>query len=320
MRRLLLMLAGALCLPLAACAQAPDDPLTWLGRMATAAQRLDYMGTFSYQSAGSAETSHIVHLVEDGHELERLEVLDGSPREVIRTRGELKCILPEQRTVIVDQPGSRRTFPARLPASFAGLAEHYRIRKGEPMRVAGRETQQIVLEPRDALRYGHQLWADLETGLLLKARLIDETGRLVEQFVFNQVQIGGEIDRARLTPRYTRESDWHVINAQGSQLSQADVGWQPAVPLPGFAAVSSMRRQMGDARGEVLHLVYSDGLASLSVFIEPLGGVPVGEASFSKTGSINIYKRERDGHRITAVGEVPPEALQRMGDAMKRVP
>ncbi|MDA0236004.1 MAG: siderophore-interacting protein, partial [Proteobacteria bacterium] len=135
-----------------ASAEHPTDPLSWLGRISTAGQRLNYVGTFVYQSGSHVETSRIAHRVDASGEYERLEVLDGSPREIIRRGAEVRCVLPDERTVIIDEAQGRRAFPARLPASPTGLAENYRVRKGELGRVAGLEAQALVLEPKDELR------------------------------------------------------------------------------------------------------------------------------------------------------------------------
>lgn len=311
----------ALCAMLAqspAGAEAPSDPLTWLGRIASAGQRLNYIGTFTYQSRGMFETSRIAHRMDSSGEYERLEVLDGSPREVIRSGNEVRCILPDQKTVIIDQPGGRRAFPARLPVSFANLAESYRIIKGEIGRVAGLEAQSIVLEPRDDLRYGHVLWADAQSGLLLKSRMVDEHGEVIEQFAFNDVRIGGEIDREHLKSRFGQDAGWRVVNARGSEISKAEGGWVLKTPLPGYALMSVMRRPFGRDRGDAIHMVYSDGLAAISVFIEPMAKQGSAAAPGAvATGAINIYKRAVNGYLITALGEVPLRAVQRLADGVE---
>lgn len=311
----------ALCVTFAqspASAETPPDPLTWLGRIASAGQMLNYVGTFTYQSRGTFETSRIAHRMDATGEYERLEVLDGSPREVIRSGNEVRCVLPEQKTVIIDQPGGRRAFPARLPASFANLAESYRVRKGESGRVAGYEAQSVVLEPRDDLRYGYVLWADAQSGLLLKSRMVDERGEVIEQFAFSDVRIGGDVGSELLKSRFDPRGDWRVVNARGSEIAKGDGGWMLRSPLPGYSLVSVMRRPLGRERGEAIHMVYSDGLAAISVFIEPLpeqGASPV--AGLLASGAINIYKRTLDRHLITALGEVPARAVQRLADGIE---
>ena len=319
MRRMSAVLAVCAALMQApAIAESPSDPLSWLGRMATAGQRLNYSGTFIYQSGKNFETSRIAHMSDANGEHERLEVLDGSPREVIRSNSEVRCVLPDQKTVIIDRPGTRRAFPSRLPVAFGGLAENYRIRKGSVGRVAGLEAQQIILEPKDDLRFGYQLWAELQSGLLLKARTVDDRGEIVEQFTFSDVRIGGEIGSDAFRPRITKSSDWRIVQANGVEVRKEDSGWALNAPLAGFSLVSVMRRPLGRDRGEALHMVYSDGLASISVFIEPNDGARAEPGPFA-SGAINIYKRVIGPYLVTALGEVPLRSVQRLGDAIEPV-
>lgn len=319
MRRMSAVLAVCAALMQApAIAESPSDPLSWLGRMATAGQRLNYSGTFIYQSGKNFETSRIAHMSDANGEHERLEVLDGSPREVIRSNSEVRCVLPDQKTVIIDRPGTRRAFPSRLPVAFGGLAENYRIRKGSVGRVAGLDAQQIILEPKDDLRFGYQLWAEVQSGLLLKARTVDDRGEIVEQFTFSDVRIGGEIGSDAFRPRITKSSDWRIVQANGVEVRKEESGWALNAPLAGFSLVSVMRRPLGRDRGEALHMVYSDGLASISVFIEPNDGARVEPGPFA-SGAINIYKRVVGPHLVTALGEVPLRSVQRLGDAIEPV-
>lgn len=317
----LVLVACALLVPVHTIADdRASDPIFWLNKIATAAQRLNYTGTFIYQSGKDFETSRITHMVDASGEHERLEVLDGSPREVIRTQGEVRCVLPDQKIIIIDRAGGQRAFPARLPSSYAGLAENYRVSMGEVSRVAGFETQLIVLEPRDGLRYGHMLWADMGSGLLLKARTIDEHGEIIEQFAFSDVRIGGEIDANSLKPSYVEDGEWRVINAHGSEVSKSESGWMLAAPLPGYSLKSVVRRPLGRDRGDILHLAFSDGLAAISVFIEPVeADRPRNNLGALANGAINIYRRVVNEHLVTALGEVPLLALQRLGDGIEPV-
>lgn len=320
MRWFAALAAGLLLLsPTHGFAQGNNDPLSWLGRIASAGQRLNYTGTFIYQSGGGFETSRITHVTDSSGEHERLEVLDGSPREVIRNNREVRCVLPDQKTVIIDRSGGQRAFPSRLPESYASLAENYRISLGDVSRVAGLDVQLVVLEPRDELRYGHELWAEVNSGLLLKARLVDENGRVVEQFAFTDVTIGGKIDPEALLPRFEKGDDWRIIDAQGNQLAAAQAGWGLAANLPGYTLKSIVKRPLGRDSGDILHIVYSDGLAAVSVFVEPADAERfAGGLGPLSTGPINIYKRVVDDSLITVLGEVPLVALQRLGDGMER--
>jgi len=320
MRKALVAVAGCCFLLASTIARAdlPSDPLSWLGRIASAAERVNFTGTFMYQSGAHSETSRIAHRVDEHGQFERLEVLDGSPREVIRVGSEVRCVLPDERTVIIDRANSRRVFPVRLPETFNSLAESYRISKGRMSRVAGYEAQAIVLEPRDNLRYGRTLWAERQTGLLLKSRIVDENGGVVEQITFNDLRIGGEISDELLAPRFEYNDSWRVVHAGGNEIGREETGWAATPPLPGFALVSAMKRPLGQDRGEAIHLVFSDGLASISVFIEPLAAdTPQDQLGEQANGAINIYKRAAHGHLITALGEVPARAVRRLGDAVE---
>jgi sigma-E factor negative regulatory protein RseB len=316
--RLFAAVAGV-CVLLAAPvaqAEAPGDPLSWLGRIAAAGERVNFTGTFMYQSGAHSETSRIAHRVDASGAVERLEVLDGSPREVIRRGNEVRCVLPDEKTVIIDETGARRAFPIRLPASYGTVAENYRIRKGEVNRVAGYEAQAIVLEPRDNLRYGRTLWAERQSGLLLKSRIVDENGGIVEQIAFSDVRIGGEIGSELLAPRFEYNDSWRVVNARGDAMPHDETGWAPSTPLPGYALDSAMRRPLGREQGEAIHLVFSDGVAAISVFIEPLDGPMPADLGPTTNGAINIFKRVAHGHLITALGEVPARAVRQLGEAI----
>ncbi len=319
MSRAFALLALSGCLSLPAQAQQQLDAAAWLQKMVVAAQKLNYTGTFTYQSGGNTETSRITHLVGANGEQEKLEVLDGSPREVLRSNDEVKCFLPDDKTVIIERRWQFKGFPALLPSSFGGLGEYYKIHKGDLSRVAGLESQLIILEPRDSLRYGHLLWADTSSGLLLKARMVNERNEPIEQFAFSQVQVGGTIDRDLLKSKYSDQSNaWRVQNAHAEETSPAAGDWILKTPLPGFRKSAGMKRQTGRAGVEAAHFVFSDGLASISVFIEPLADheAKIESATYS-AGAINVYKRTVGNNLITILGEVPPATLKRLGEGIE---
>lgn len=314
-RRLLGCLLTALALPV--WAQAPTDALHWLQRMADAAQKLNYVGTFVYQSGNQTETSRITHMVDGADELEHLEVLDGSPREVVRVNDEVQCFLPESRLLIVERRRGRKTpsFPALLPGSFVGLAEHYEISKGAAGRVAGFESQSILIKPKDGLRYGHRLWVDAASGLLLKSAVIDERGEALETFAFTELRIGGPIERASPKPRNQMKDGWKVQNVRTSE-PRAD-HWHFRNEVPGFRKVAGMKRQ-GRADGpEISHLIFSDGLAAVSVFIEPLGARTKPEAGPMNIGAVNAYKRIAADHMFVVMGDVPPASLKKLAEGIE---
>lgn len=319
MRLALLLIAAGGCLAVPAHADSHGDAAAWLQKMAVAAQKLNYTGTFTYQSGGNSETSRITHVVDEEGEREKLEVLDGSPREVVRTNDEVMCFLPEDKVVIVERRRQYKAFPALLPSSIGSLGEHYQIRKGEAARIAGFDSQLIMLEPRDKLRYGHMLWAETNSGLLLKARMVNEKNEPIEQFAFTQLQIGGTIDRESLKPKYgARGAAWRVQDARASETGPAAGDWVFKAQPSGFRKSAGMKRQAAQAGIETTHFVFSDGLASISVFIEPLGDrQEKAEPATYSAGAINVYKRVVARHLLTVLGEVPPATLKRLGDGIE---
>jgi sigma-E factor negative regulatory protein RseB len=299
-----------------------DDALTWLGRMAEAGQRQSYVGTFTYQNGTRSETSRIAHVLEAAGEMERLETLDGSLREVTRKNNEVRCVLPAQKTIIVDQASSRRGFPSRLAEAWMNLGESYRIHRGAADRVAGLDAQQVILEPKDDLRYGYRLLADVKTGLLLKSRMVDERGDTVEQFSFNEVRIGVPVERKLLQSTYPADADgWRVVNTRGEAVGGDRPEWGLKAGIPGFRATSTVKRHLGELNHDAVHLVYSDGLAAVSIFIEPLeADAAPAEPGEGRSGSVNIYKRVLGTYRITALGEVPAATVRRFAEAVERLP
>ncbi|MBX3679144.1 MucB/RseB C-terminal domain-containing protein [Cognatazoarcus halotolerans] len=315
------LLAAALLVfgALTARAEGSSDPLAWLGRITMAGKQLNYSGLVVYHAGERSETSRISHMVVAGDEFEKLETLDGSPREVIRTRDEVRCFLPGQRTLIVDQPLGRRSFPSRLTSSYASLAESYRIRKGEVSRVAGLEAQQIVLEPKDELRFGHVLWADVKSGLLLKAKMVSRSGKSIEQFAFSEINIGAQMEQSEFRSRFDNANGWRVINARGTELAGDSLGWTFRNPLPGYRMTSAVKRSIGPNRGDVTHMVFSDGLAAVSVFVEQVSDDDTSPEGASTSGPVNIFKRRVGRFLVTALGEVPDKALQMLADGAEPV-
>jgi sigma-E factor negative regulatory protein RseB len=292
-------------------AQSPEA-LGWLRKMHDATHKLSYRGTFVYQSAGRSETSRITRLVDAGGDTEKLEVMDGVPREIVRTKDTVRCYLPGARLIKVDRR-TERDFPALLPERINAVAKHYEISLGETRRIAGYDCQAVVLSPRDNLRYGYKLYADVNSGMLLRAVTLDAAGEQIEQFSFTQLALGG-VTRDMVRPRHASR-EWRVEDAAAAPARLA--GWSLSSELPGFHKVVELKRRIGESRsaGQV---VYSDGLAAVSVFIESLEGRsdPV-RPGLASMGAIHIYTREVANHVVTVVGEAPAASVQRIADAVE---
>lgn len=290
----------------------------WLQRIANAARQLNYTGVFVYQAGDVTETSRIIHMVDGGVEVEKLETLDGPPREIIRRNDELVTYHPETRTVRAEKRRGTRTFPALLPEQLNAIAEHYELRKGEVERVAGFDAQVLHLEPRDQYRYGHKLWAEAGSGLLLKAKMIGERHQPIEQFAFTQLSIGATIARKQLEPRYAADaSGWRSERFSSNEAPVSESGWTLKAPAPGFRKVLEMRRSReGGVGAGLTHIVFSDGLASVSVFIEPAAPRQKLVEGLVQQGAINIYSRGLGDHRVTVLGETPAATVMLIANSL----
>jgi sigma-E factor negative regulatory protein RseB len=308
---------------------AKRDAELWLQKIHLAAQKLDYSGTFVYQQANQVRTSRITHILDGRKEVEKLEVLDGKPREYIRSNDEIVCYLPETKTLLVEKRVTRDVFPALLTASSpAALADFYSVHKLGMARVAGHESQMIALEPKDSLRYGYRLWADAKTGLLLRAQTVNEHGEIVEQISFTQIEIG-RINRSRVRSEFANNTQgWHVENAVMQQVELP--GWSVKSVPPGFRKIREVKRLVSDkpaqnvshssakvavSQREVAQIVFSDGMAAISVFIEP-GNSGRAEGT-AQQGAMNILGKRQGDFWLTIVGEVPAAAIKQVANSIE---
>lgn len=294
------------------------DGLTWLQKMASASRQLNYSGTFVYRHASQSETSRIVHFVNTaGGEFEKLETLDGPAREVIRTNDQVVCYLPESKTVLIEKRGKRR-FPALLPDRLTGVTDNYTVHVGEKDRVAGHDCQVIVLEPKDKLRYGRHFCAETVSGLPLRARTFNEKKEPLESFAFTELKIGGVFSRERVQSRYAAKSkDWRVDHS-GYPTGEvaADTGWTLTQQPAGFRKLTEFKRSIAGRTVMVSHLVYSDGLAAVSVFIEPLPRTRIAQ-SLSHQGAVNIFTRPVADHMVTVLGEAPATTVMQIANSLE---
>jgi sigma-E factor negative regulatory protein RseB len=295
--------------------QTSAEAMSLLSKIYQATEKLSYTGTFLYQQGERTETSRIARSAGPGGEIEKVEVLDGSPREIFRTRDTVRCYLPDSQTMKVERRTDARAFPAMLPEHVSELARNYTIARGETVRIAGYECEAVVLTPKDDLRYGYKLWADVNTGMLLKARTFNRKGETVEQFSFAQLAIGS-VPRDKLKARHTG-NNWRIEDAAVAPADLERSGWTLGNVLPGFRKITEVTRRLGEAR-PVGQMVYSDGLAAVSVFIEPKSGrAEAARPGPSSLGAFQIYTREVANHIVTVVGDAPATSVQRFASAVE---
>jgi sigma-E factor negative regulatory protein RseB len=295
-----------------------QDGLDWLKKMATASRQLNYSGVFVYRYAKHTETSRIVHYVNAaGGEFEKLETLDGPAREVIRTNDQVTCYLPNTKTVIIEKRSLRR-FPATLPEQLHGVSDNYSVRVVNLDRVAGYDCQVITLVPRDKLRYGHEFCVELGSGLPLRSRTLDEKNEPLESFAFTELKIGGSFNRDHVSSRYAAKSrDWKIDRSAFTTAEIPDAtGWVLTQRPHGFKKLTELKRSIAGRASTVSHIVFSDGLAAVSVFIEPLPKI-LPTRSLSHQGAVNIYTRPISDYMVTVLGETPAATVMQIANSLE---
>ena len=298
----------------------PKDNIKWLETMSHAAHSLDYTGTFVYQFGNHVEVSRITHVVDADGEHGRLESMDGLPREIIRNNNEVWCVINGRKFRMMRHGGAQ--FPALLqdPRQLARISKVYVVRNDGEGRVADFHAHAILFLPRDHMRYGYRMWADSSNGLLLKAEVLDQRGQVVEQYAFTQLEVGSNhVDRSWINedkPPLTQTAARQTSTVPDIEEPVVS-GWEVDDLPPGFHKVAELRRLIHENKGMAIQMVYTDGLAGVSVFIEKADNDHDDMAGLTSQGAVQVYSRRQDGHLVTVVGEVPPQTVMQIGDSVR---
>ena len=291
----------------------------WLQKMHQAAHMSNYTGKFVYQQDNQLSLMRIIHAANKDGEHERLISLDDIGREIIRSRGVVTCILPDSKSVVVEKGRPAQQFPPAFPMQVENLKPYYRFSLDQQERVAGRLAQKITISPNDKFRYGHNLWVDNETGLLLKTHLVDERGNLLEQFMFTEIEFMETIPETMLKPSITDEAyTWHKAKTpdRKDDTENANSDWVVNTLPAGFRSDMKRQHHMPNQKS-VRHMVFTDGLASVSVFIEKHQPKTPNLVGASRMGAVNAYGKLINQHHVTAVGEVPRATVQMISESVK---
>lgn len=303
----------------AIAAESKPDPQSLINQMSAASRSLNYDGVFMYRIGNQINTMRIVHKVTEDGVHEKLTSLTGHANEIIRDNEQVKCYFPENNSLLIDESRLGKLVSSYLPSPIESISDYYTFETVGQGRVAGRNAWVVNIRPRDEFRYGYQLWIDEQSKLLLKSELKNQTGTPLEQIIFAQIQISGDIDDALLKPSFSDKGVTLINNIQHSQsqtnehVLQWKATWMPA----GFNMNEHSRQAMMTSDIPVDHLVYSDGLAMVSIFIEKLSLKPGKNEGPSKFGGVNTYSTTANGYQITAVGEVPTETVKQMADSVE---
>lgn len=302
-----------------ALAREPRDVAEWIARMHHASLYQNYSGTFVVLSGnGSMVSSRIWHVCEGGQQIERVESLSGTPRVVFRKEGEMRTFLPQARLVRSEMREVPGVFPRVSDAKGVRPERHYVLQSIGRERVAGLDADKLSFQPQDSWRFGYRIWVDRTSGLIIKMQTLDAEGRLLEQAAFSELNLTVPF---RLEPMARMMDDlqgYRLVAVPVQRTTVEAEGWTVGEAVAGFVPQGCYRK--GAPAGHLLQCIYSDGLATLSVFWESYDAArhPVSPRIASMGATQVVSQRISDGKWVTAVGEVPAQTLQRFIDSITR--
>ncbi|MBC7756198.1 MAG: MucB/RseB C-terminal domain-containing protein [Bdellovibrio sp.] len=303
---------------------AADDAWLMLQKTAYAARELNYQGVFAYQNGKQTRSVQITHMNRDGQEMTRNLVLDASlqakqPREVFSQGNDILIVSPKNEsnntsTVVIEKRRGQNLFPAMLPTDLQALKTSYTTRVLATEMVAGRGTQVIELIANDSYRYSYKIWADAEFGLLLKMTLLDSNKQTVEQIEFTQLSMLNSRDVNWFQPKIDVKKNY--VTDISTPVSHVDTNWIVAELPTGYVKVDHVILNLPGKSTPVDQMIFSDGIASVSLFIEPISKAVRPKTGHMVIGSTNICANVTDGYQITVVGEVPAATVLQIAKAV----
>lgn len=297
---------------------AKDDGL-WqtLQKAAVAARALSYQGIFVYQTGQQVKSVQITHTFNGKGEFARNVLLDGSPREVFSQGNDLVIFNPRNEKIIIEKRRGQNMFPAILPASLDSIKSSYSLRAGGVERVAGRQAQILFLEPKDNLRYSYQFWIDTEYGLLLKSVMLNSQHEILDSIAFNQLALLTNVDLDWFQPNIDTKKSYVMENEVASVIDNSVSSDWVIKELPaGYRKIDQMIQMVHGKSLPVTHVVFSDGLASVSLFVEPVTKNIKPRVGHSIVGNTSFYASTANGYQITVVGEVPEVTVAQIAKAV----
>ncbi len=305
----------------------------WLLRIHEASRHGAYSGTFVVSSAtGGMSSSRIWHACDGDQQIERVEALTGAPRATYRQNDQVVTFLPQSKQVIQERRDSLRLFPGLLKTHDTAIADFYTVRRVGSERVAGVDADLLLLEPKDKLRFGYRIWSERDTGLVVKLQTLDNDGRTLEQSAFSELQLNAPVSMAQLSALMHNTHGYHVEKLEPVVTSALAEGWILKPVVPGFTLLSCLRRPFaaapttsGAASGapadsvRTVQWIFSDGLASVSLFVEPLDRRGPNQEVSMILGATRLLSRQVQDGWLTVVGEVPLQTLQIFSRSLERV-
>lgn len=298
---------------------AEEDAWLILQKAALAARELNYQGVFIYQNGNQARSVQITHMNDSGREFTRNMVLDnklqvGQPREVFSQGSDIVIFHPKNDKVIIEKRRGQNLFPAMLPINLQSLKLSYVARVGMLDYVAGRQAQIVELIPKDAYRYSYKIWTDTEYGLLVKMTLLNDKTETLEQIAFQELSMLNSHDLNWFQPKIDISKNY--VMEEAAMPSRVHTNWIVAELPPGYIKVDHVELLVSGKTTPINQMIFSDGIASVSLFIEPIQKGMRPKMGHKLVGSTNICANVIDGYQIIVVGEVPLATVQQISKAV----
>ncbi len=303
---------------LPAMADSNGDAAHWLERMSAAMNQMTYQGTFIYVQGDEVETMRITHVSDEKGVREHLVSLSGLRREILRDSNGVRWVQGEDLQVLEDFAFGRSFFP-EIPLGRSDQASaSYRLELGPSERIAGHSGRELKVMPKDKYRYGYTLWLEEQSALLLKWELLDSYNRRLARLMFTDLRLGSEVNVKELEST-SQLKEYEIFESSlppGKDISHSKPRWKPSALPAGFKLAA--HRYLGRQDQQIFeHLVYSDGLAAVSVYVESADpDAQDQETGTSRLGTTHTYSRVTGGVLITVVGDVPVITVQFIGNAV----
>ncbi len=333
--------AAAVFVPLALAQVAPPVPATpapaeakhgelgiseWLWRMHEASRQRAYIGTFVVSSGANMSSARIWHVCDGDLQMERVESLSGAPRSTFRRNDQVITFLPDSKTALAEKRESLGLFPDLLKSADSSIAQFYAAKQIGSERVAGFDADVVLLQPKDGLRFGYRIWSEKKSGLVVKLQTLDVDGRVVEQAAFSELQLDAPVSMGKLTQMMGNTEGYRVEKPELVKTTAVAEGWVLKNPVAGFKPMSCYKRPVASPDGanpeSTMQWIFSDGLASVSLFVEAFDRrrhVHEGVMAVGATNTMTRRLSDKTGDWwLTVVGEVPRHTLVAFSQGLER--
>lgn len=294
----------------------------WLMRMHEASKNRAYVGTFVVSSGEAISSAKIWHACEGNQQIERVETLTGAPRSIFRHNDQVVTFMPDQKVVRREKRESLGLFPGMLQSTDSRIADFYKARQEGVERVAGVDADIVMLVPNDKLRFGYRVWTEQKNGLVVKLQTLDPEGQVLEQAAFSELQLDAPVRMDKLLQMMDKVEGYRVEKPVLVKTTASAEGWVLKAPVPGFKPVNCYKRPVANARAasgqEPMQWIFSDGLASVSIFAEPFDRQRHGKPSSLSMGATQATTRQLDAYWITVMGEAPLSSLKLFANGLER--